>query len=88
MPLGSRHTETGLLLHAKHGLVLRRDDGGEWRLEAPSRLKRYVGRRVRIDGVRDGFDLLAVQRAELIGHDRPNRGGGIRKWFVSTIGKR
>jgi len=88
VPLGSRHTETGLLLRGNYGLVLRRDDGGEWRLDAPYKAKRYVGRRVCIDGVRDGFDLLAVQRIELLGNGRANRGGGIRKWFAEAIGRR
>ena len=64
MPRGSRHVETGLLLQGKPWLVLRRDDGGEWRLDAPARACRLVGQRVRVDGVRDGFDLLAVSAIE------------------------
>lgn len=64
VPRGSRHVETGLLLEGKPWLVLRRDDGGEWRLDGPARAYRLVGQRVRVDGVRDGFDLLAVAAIE------------------------
>ena len=88
VPLGSRHMETGLLLRGTHGLVLHRDGGGEWRLDASRKAERYVGRRVCIEGVRDGFDLLAVQRIELLGHEETNRRSGIRKWFAQAMGKR
>jgi len=54
-------TETGLLLRSGDRLVLRRDDGGEWRLEAPSRAERLVGQRVRLTGTRTGFDVLNVE---------------------------
>ena len=61
MPRGTTHEETGLLVEQAGGLALRRDDGGTWRLDAPWRSKRLAGKRVRIVGVRDGFDLLAVK---------------------------
>lgn len=64
MPRGSRHCETGLLLRGDLGLVLRLDGGGEWQLEAPGKAERYIGQRVRIEGIRDGFDLLAVTKLE------------------------
>lgn len=64
MPQGSRHCETGLLLRGDLGLVLRLDDGGEWQLDAPGRARRYIGQRVRIEGIRDGFNLLAVTKLE------------------------
>lgn len=73
MPRGSRHIETGMLLEGRHGLVLRRDEGGEWRLDAPLRAQRLVGRRVRVDGVRDGFDLLAVTAIEPVNGQWPRR---------------
>nr|WP_272800206.1 DUF5818 domain-containing protein [Sphingobium sp. AntQ-1] len=38
--------------------------GGEWRLDITKRHKHLVGTRVRVVGVRDGFDLLAVQKIE------------------------
>ena len=51
MPRGTHHVETGLLLCDGPGLVLQRDDGGHWRLDAPGRA---------------GFDLLDVVRIERI----------------------
>lgn len=64
MPRGSRHIETGFLFEGRQGLVLRRDDGGEWRLDAPLSARRLLGRHVRVDGVREGFDILAVTAIE------------------------
>lgn len=57
-------TETGLLLRSGDWLVLRRDDGGEWRLEAPSRAERLVGQRVYLTGTRTGFDILNIESIE------------------------
>ena len=64
MPRGTPHHEVGLLLELGGGLVLEHDDGGIWRLDAPWRVRRLLGRRVRITGERDGFDLLAVLSIE------------------------
>lgn len=64
MPLGSRHDESGLLLREGRWLVLARDDGGRWRLDGPWRMVRLLGQRVRVVGVREGFDLLGVERFE------------------------
>ncbi|WP_240502305.1 DUF5818 domain-containing protein [Sphingomonas panacis] len=64
MPHGSRHRETGLLLRSSHGLALRRDDGGVWQLDAPHRAYHLIGQRVRLEGIRDGFDLLGVTQIE------------------------
>lgn len=61
MPRGTAHELVGLLLRDGRSLVLRVDDGGEWRLDAPGRAWRLLGRRVRVTGTRDGFDLLAVR---------------------------
>lgn len=66
MPIGSKHDETGLLLKDAHNLVLDRDAGGCWRLDSTRKALRLVGRRVRVQGIRDGFDLLAVTRIEPI----------------------
>lgn len=88
MPRGSRHIETGHLLEGRHGLVLRRDEGGEWRLDAPPRARRLLGRRVRIDGIRDGFDLLAVTAIEPVNGRWPvpetigNRLIGFLRWLL------
>lgn len=66
MPRGTEHIETGLLLSHHGELVLERDQGGTWRLEAPAKARRLLGRRVHVTGVRDGFDLLAVTSVQAV----------------------
>lgn len=41
-----------------------RDDGGRWRLDVGTRGHALVGKRVRVEGVRAGFDLLDVLSIE------------------------
>lgn len=65
MPRGTRNELTGLLLPDGPTLILRVDGGGEWRLDAPTHAWRLIGRRVSVTGVRDGFDLLGVQRLDV-----------------------
>lgn len=60
MPLGSRHAETGLLQRENDALILKRDDGGRWRLDADRGAEAMLGARVRVIGERKGFDLLDV----------------------------
>jgi hypothetical protein len=62
MPIGSFYIETGLLLRQRGGLILQRDDGGRWRLDANLEAEQLLGQRVRIEAVRSGFDLLDVSR--------------------------
>jgi hypothetical protein len=64
MPLGTTHTPEGLLLTERGALVLRLDGGGCWRLAADADVYQRVGQRVRIEGVRTGFDLLEVRSVE------------------------
>lgn len=64
MPLGSQHDETGLLVREGYWLVLQRDEGGRWRLDANRKAERMLGQRVRIVGIRSSFDLLDVTRIE------------------------
>ena len=69
MPRGSRHEEAGLLVEDGGRLSLRRDEGGTWRIDPNWRSRqayRLAGRRVRIVGVRDGFDLLAIETIEQV----------------------
>lgn len=65
MPIGTHHTETGWLNEHNGQLVLRVDGGGRWRLDVGLILswqaRRLLGKRVRVEGVRDGFDLLVVR---------------------------
>jgi Protein of unknown function (DUF5818) len=64
MSIGSRHDETGILLVDGRWLVLARDEGGRWRLDASVSAERLIGRRVRVVGIRAGFDLLDVTAIE------------------------
>jgi hypothetical protein len=64
MPLGTSHIEEGLLQFEKDRLVLRLDGGGCWRLSADLAAYELVGRRVRVYGLRIGFDLLDLRNVE------------------------
>lgn len=52
----------GLLLLDGRQLLLKMPDGGQWRLLAVGRHDRLVGLRVRVEGARDGHDLVVVDR--------------------------
>lgn len=60
MPRGSHHDETGMLLDDRGQMILSRDAGGTWRLDAPHSARRMIGRRVRVTGRRADFDILDV----------------------------
>ena len=60
MPRDSQHEETGQLAIERAQLVLRRDKGGAWRLDAPRKAWKLVGQRVRVTGTRADFDLLEI----------------------------
>lgn len=62
MSLGSNHDEHGMLLREGRDLVLMRDDGGRWRLDADPGADKLLGHRVRVEGTRIGFDILSVTR--------------------------
>ena len=70
MPMGSQHEETGWLNENGGQWVLRRDEGGRWRLDVgfwmARRTRKLLGKRVRIVGKRSGFDLLDVDRIEAL----------------------
>lgn len=70
MPMGTRHDETGWLNDDNGQWLLRRDEGGRWRLEVGLlmtwRSRKLVGKRVRIVGKRSGFDWLDVERIEAL----------------------
>ena len=66
MPRGSHHDETGWLNEDNRRLMLRRDAGGRWQLDAPANVWKFVGRRVRVTGVRAEFDLLEVTSIEAL----------------------
>lgn len=67
MPRGSVHRESGVLIGRDGRFALRRDDGGTWRLDPNGKegaIRRMLGCRVHLTGIRDGFDLLAVKTVE------------------------
>lgn len=68
MPMGTTHDEAGWLNEQNGELLLRRDEGGAWRLDAGLiqtwKARRFVGARVRVQGVRVDFDTLALKRIE------------------------
>lgn len=68
MPRGSVVEVVGRLAVDRGRWSLRPDGGGEWRLDLGWRsqqpLLRLIGRRSRVVGIRDGFDVLAVRSAE------------------------
>jgi len=61
IPIGAVHEIEGLLLERQGSLIIDVLNGGIWRLDAGRRARRLLGRRVRITGTRDEFDLLAVK---------------------------
>ena len=66
MPIGSHHGESGWLNDDRGELVLRRDGGGRWRLDVGLVLgwqaRKLVGRRVKVEGTRIDFDVLAARK--------------------------
>jgi hypothetical protein len=66
MPRGVPLDLEGLLLEDKGQLFLRMDDGGHWRVEAGWSARKLLGRRVRVTGTRDGFDLVAARRVAAV----------------------
>ncbi len=62
MPIGKFHSEEGLLLRQRGRLILQRDDGGFWTLDADPDAEDLLGLRVRVEGIRSGFNSLDVSR--------------------------
>lgn len=63
MPRGAHQVLVGLLLdNGTPYPTLRMPDGGEWRLDIAGRYKPLLGLRVEVEGIRDGFDLMAVKK--------------------------
>lgn len=58
---GTRYRLEGLLLSSRRGPVLQIDDGGTWALDLNSDARDLLGRRVRIEGIRSGFDRIDVE---------------------------
>jgi hypothetical protein len=58
--IGTRYRLEGMLLLAERGPILQVDDGGVWALELFPEQRTQCGRRVLLEGVRTGFDRIAV----------------------------
>lgn len=66
MPRERPITLEGMLLLDGRQLILQTPDGGQWRLLAVGRYDRLLGRRVRVEGARQGHDVAAVERIDPI----------------------
>lgn len=60
MSRGKHYEEVGILLREGRDVVLARDGGGQWRLDTHASTEAFLGRRVRVRGMRAEFDLLDV----------------------------
>ena len=67
LPLGTAHEETGWLAREGAWLVLMREAGGRWHLDTSGRHDQLVGKRVLVTGTRGEFDILNVERIDVIG---------------------
>lgn len=65
MPIGSHHDETGILVRDGDLLYLQRDAGGHWEIDASDKIATMLGRRVRVVGMRTGFDRLSAKQVTL-----------------------
>lgn len=62
MSIGRFFVEEGLLLQQRGRLILQNDDGGFWILETDPGAEKMLGQRVRVEGIRSGFNSLDVAR--------------------------
>lgn len=60
MPTGSLHRLEGHLRRSPRGLLLRVADGGVWVLDCDPDADALVGKRVKVEGTRNGFDRIDV----------------------------
>lgn len=58
MPRGTIHEIEGLSLADATCPIQRPDGGRQWRLDLPRGLCPLIGRRMRVIGMRSGFDML------------------------------
>jgi len=65
MPKGAQYIETGILHTNRHGYSLELDGGGTWQLDVLGSPDFYLGKRVTVEGVRSGFNLIDVQDIRL-----------------------
>ena len=61
MPVRSRYRLEGQLSKTRRGLLVHVDDGGIWALDADDAASALVGKRVKLEGTRSGFDRIDVE---------------------------
>lgn len=85
MPRGTRYVVLGRLTIRHGGLAVLPDEGGTWRLEVTRNYEKWLGKRVQVDGIRDGFDLLAVKHTQLADADqkKPAPRSRSRIWHIA-----
>lgn len=66
VPLGAPLDLTGILLRDGRQLMLAVSDGGQWMVAPPlfARVESLLGQRVRVKGVRGGFNLIDASRLD------------------------
>lgn len=84
MPRGARHVETGLLRPGRWGYSLQMEGGGVWQLDVAGSARRYLGRRVTVEGTRLGFDLIDVHRIRLVGAPREARPASLLRRLLGV----
>lgn len=85
MSRGARYVETGILRPGRCGYALEMDGGGMWQLDVTRSARRYLGRRVTVEGTRSGFDLLDVHRI-CPGERLADRSGGCWSRLLQSFG--
>ncbi len=75
MPMGTRHTVTGVLGRAPLGYKLEMEGGGFWELDLSGNVKKLVGKNITVEGTRMGFNLIFVEKLWFEG----------RRWRLGTV---
>lgn len=83
MPVGDVIRESGLLIDAPNGPLLKPDKGGTWQLEPSRRISKLVGNKVHVEAVRSGFSELAVKRIWRHGAKRPILARGLVEFTIA-----
>ena len=65
MPIGKAVDLTGIVMRDGHRINLHVDGGGYWELDLLRRHLWALGRRVRVQGVRSGFNRIDVKQLDL-----------------------
>jgi hypothetical protein len=80
-------TVSGRLRWYQHRYILTLDGGGQWLVDGPSRLYRYAGQRVTVEGTRFGFNGIDVARFKLENGDWPvdSLWDRMKRWFGARL---